>query len=258
VPFIQDVAYFWSMISARTLLTGTFLLLTLTFSGCLLEGAREDRRGYTAEVEMQGLSPDSIPVLGVCILSEAGADTLPSWSSARPEGPGTSSYFFHSRGRQRFQLRITQPDTVLLSEPVSAHSCRNNFVAFMEEGTLQVRSTDHLFPVKESVAGSRLFFLAVFLCLKVLSALLIYSTGRFPWKVFPAFVGAFLFSALLSWHVPITAIALFVLCSWSEGALIFISNRRHISMIRTSLVVTGSNLAAFGLTHMIYSVYYLW
>lgn len=244
----------------RSLLTCIILLTTLLLSSCLGHSEEETRKAYTAEIEIVfEIGFDSTTQVKYWITEVATSDSLSGWTADALRASDGISYFTRTRGCKKYQLHVALNDsTNLVSDGFRMAPWQKNFRAIIAEKNVRIESRNYLFPVKDSTATSRWVFLLLFLSVKILCALLIYSTGRFPWKVFPSFVGAFLFSVLLTWHVPISAIALFVLSSWSEGALIFISNRKHISVIRTSLVVTGSNLAAFGLIHLLYSFYYLW
>lgn len=243
----------------RALLFCLLLLTALFLSSCLGHSEEETRREYTAEIEIV-IDPecDSTSQIQYWITEVATSDSLTGWTANALDSSDITSYYTRTRGCKKYQFHTSLKDTALISKEFTMAPWQRNFCAHIGEKSVRIESLDYLFPIKGSVENSRWVFMLLFMSIKILCALLIYATGRFPWKVFPSFIGAFLFSVLLTWHVPLAAIGLFVLSSWSEGALIFISNRKSISVIKTSLVVTGSNLAAFGLIHLLYSIYYLW
>jgi hypothetical protein len=187
------------------------------------------------------------------------ADTLAVFDSLAFNRQDRISLFYNSEQIRETKLVYIDTSGLNLNSKIFKPSPgRTTFAVSINRQNIKIVNKDFAYPQKNEDEQSYLYYLSIFVFVKILIAMVFIFASTLPKRLISISSGTFLLSVLIDWNLPLHYFIRFLITALAEFLLISLIGRKHISWLQSVLLVIIVNIAGFGIILGGYLLYVFW
>ncbi|MDR0713574.1 MAG: hypothetical protein LBF89_04855 [Bacteroidales bacterium] len=207
-------------------------------------------------VELNVAACDTIRYRFLYVINTAGNDTIAAFDSLSFDRKENSLYF-NCEDEPTLRICIVTDRQSAVSESFTVFSQHTLFYVSLQDDMVNVSIENFQYPQNEENKSAYFVFLLIFFTVKwSISATYIFVM-RLPKRLLSVAAGTFLLSAFIDWYLPVNYLFRLPILAFAECGL-FLTAWKILPLKHNILMVSGANIAGFGLIILLYLLFIFW